>query len=345
MLSPKNTILLILLFVLGNGFSQTISGIVLDGVTEKPLEGASVFFQKTSIGTTTNSKGEFTIEHRKDLNTPLVISFMGYQISISEGSSFENRTKFYIYESSFVLDEVILDSNDNWSNELKLREFKKHFLGETLNGRSCKLLNEEDLRLRFNKKTKKLTARAIAPIYIRNKNLNYLILVELQHFEVSYKYVSKNKKNIDLDYVSYAGINYFQSLQKKSSSVIQKNREQAYLGSSLHFIRALSNSELNKEGFSIYSNNKKVNPKKYISVFPIGIKNSVKVQLRGKLYISYKEGEESSIESQVGTFFIDNYGNYSPVDKIRFTGNMGNQRMGDALPLDFMIETKNKSDL
>jgi len=215
MLVSRNAILLILLFVLGNGFSQTISGIVLDGVTEKPLEGASVFFQKTSIGTTTNSKGEFTIEHRKDLNTPLVISYMGYQISISEGSSFENRTKFYIYESSFILDEVILDLNDNWSNDLKLKEFKKHFIGETKNARSCKLLNEEDLRFRYNKKTKKLTAQAIAPIYIRNENLKYLILVELQHFEVSYKHVSSNKKHLDMDYVSYASVNYFQSLQKK----------------------------------------------------------------------------------------------------------------------------------
>ncbi len=344
MLIPRNAILLILLFVFGNSFSQTISGIVLDGVTEKPLEGASVFFHKTSIGTTTNSKGEFTIEHRKDLNTPLVISFMGYQMSISEGSSFENRTKFYIYESSFVLDEVILDSNDNWSYELKLKEFKKHYLGETKNGRSCKLLNEEDLRLKFNKKTKRLTARATAPIYIRNENLKYLILVELQHFEVNYKHVSKNKKNLDLDYVSYAGINYFQSLQKNLSPTVQKNREQAYLGSSIHFMRALSSNELNEDEFSIYSNGKKVKPKKYISIFPIGIQNSVKVQLRGKLYISYKEGKESSIDSQVGTFYIDNYGNYSPVDKIRFGGEMGRQRMGDALPMDFMIETKNKSD-
>ena len=265
---------------------------------------------------------------------------MGYQISISEGSSFENRTKFYIYESSFVLDEVIVDPNDNWSNDLKLKEFKKHFLGETKNGRSCKLLNEEDLRFRYNKKTKKLTARAIAPIYIRNENLKYLILVNLQHFEVNYKHVSSNKKRLDMDYVSYSGINYFQSLLKKPDYIVQKNREQAFLGSSLHFMRALAGSELNKEGFLIYSKGKKVNPKKYISVFPIGIQNSVKVQLRGKLYITYKEGKESSIESQVGTFYIDNYGNYSPVDKIRFSGEMGRQRMGDALPLDFMVEPK-----
>jgi len=62
------------------------------------------------------------------------------------------------------------------------------------------------------------------------------------------------------------------------------------------------------------------------------------------LVIIYKEGKESSIESQIGTFYIDNYGNYSPVDKIRFGGEMGQQRMGDALPLDFKIETRNGSD-
>ena len=340
-MTSKNILTLVFLIISSIGFSQNISGIVFDGVTEEPLEGASVFFDKTSIGTTTNSKGEFTIEYKKDLNTPLIISFMGYQTSISESASFEGKSNFYIYESSIILDEVTVDPNDDWSRELKLKEFKKHFLGQTKNGRSCKILNEEDIILKYNKKMKKISAKAKSPIYIRNENFKYLILVELQHFEIKYTHVSKNKKHLNLDYVSYAGINYFQSLQKNPSSYIQNIRKEAYLGSSLHFIRALSKNKLEKEGFSIYLDNNKVNPKKYIAIFPTGTQNSVKVRLKEKLYISYKNGQESSIESLTSMFYIDNFGNYSPVEKVRFGGEMGKQRMGDTLPLDFLTEPNN----
>jgi len=152
-MTSKNILTLVFLIISSIGFSQNISGIVFDGVTEEPLEGASVFFDKTSIGTTTNSKGEFTIEYKKDLNTPLIISFMGYETSISEMSSFEGKSNFYIYESSIILDEVTVDPNDDWSRELKLKEFKKHFLGQTKNGRSCKILNEEDIIFFHNNAT------------------------------------------------------------------------------------------------------------------------------------------------------------------------------------------------
>ena len=340
MLTLKNISILVFLFIFNLNFSQSISGVVLDGVTEEPLEGASVFFDKTSIGTTTNAQGEFTIGYKPNLQTPLIISFIGYQTSISNKSFFESRSKFYLYESSIVLNEITVDPYDNWSKELKLTEFKKHFLGETSNGRSCKILNEEDIILKYNKNLKKLTAKAKGPIYIKNENLKYLISVELQHFEVNYSHVSKNKKHLNLNYVYYAGINYFQSLQKEPSSIIQNIRKTTYLGSSLHFMRALANKQLEKEGFSIFVNNNKVDPKKYISIFPFGNQQSVKVNLKQKLFIEYKNGKESSIESLVKMFYIDNFGNYSPVEKVRFGGEMGRQRMGETLPLDFILETK-----
>ena len=40
-------------------FSQEFEGLVIDKETNKPIEGASVYFDNTTIGTTTNTKGEF----------------------------------------------------------------------------------------------------------------------------------------------------------------------------------------------------------------------------------------------------------------------------------------------
>lgn len=337
MLILKNLLIIFFLFVKGVTFSQSISGVVLDGISDEPMEGASVYFDNTTIGTTSDSNGEFTLEYHKELKTPLVVSFVGYQTSINENYSKDTKLKIYIYESSIVLNEVTIDTNDDWPKELKLKEFKKHYLGESKNGRACKLLNEEDILLKYNKKTKKLTARAKGPVYIRNENLKYLILVELQHFEVNYSHVSKNKKHLNFSYTSYSGNSFFQSLQKDSNTIIKDIRKKTYLGSALHFMRALSTNQLETEGYSIYLENKKVDPKKYISIFPTGNLNSVRVRLIGKLYIIYKNGKESSIESLVDMFYIDNFGNYSPVDKVRFGGEMGSQRMGDTLPLDFLL--------
>ncbi|MCK5677903.1 MAG: carboxypeptidase-like regulatory domain-containing protein [Flavobacteriaceae bacterium] len=337
MLIFKNELIFIFLFFISTIFSQNISGVVFDGITEKPLEGASVYFDNTTIGTTSDSNGEFTIEYHKELKTPLVVSFVGYQTSINENYSKNTKLKIYLYESSIVLNEITIDPNDDWSKDLKLKEFKKHYLGESKNGKACKLLNEEDILLKYNKKTKKLTAKAKGPVYIRNENLKYLILVELQHFEVNYSHVSKNKKHLNLAYISYSGNSFFQSLQKNPNTIIKDIRKKTYLGSTLHFMRALSTNQLEKEGYSIYLENTKVDPKKYISVFPTGNLNSVKVKLRRKLYIKYKNGKESSIESLAGMFYIDDFGNYSPVDKVRFGGEMGSQRMGDTLPLDFLL--------
>ena len=337
MLIFKNELIFIFLFFISTIFSQNISGVVFDGITEKPLEGASVYFDNTTIGTTSDSNGEFTIEYHKELKTPLVVSFVGYQTSINENYSKDTKLKIYLYESSIVLNEITIDPNDDWSKDLKLKEFKKHYLGESKNGKACKLLNEEDILLKYNKKTKKLTAKAKGPVYIRNENLKYLILVELQHFEVNYSHVSKNKKHLNLAYISYSGNSFFQSLQKNPNTIIKDIRKKTYLGSTLHFMRALSTNQLEKEGYSIYLENTKVDPKKYISVFPTGNLNSVKVKLRRKLYIKYKNGKESSIESLAGMFYIDDFGNYSPVDKVRFGGEMGSQRMGDTLPLDFLL--------
>ena len=60
-------------------FSQSITGVVLDAQTRMPIESASVYFDNTTIGTSTNDKGEFEIEKGDHINATLVISFLGYE--------------------------------------------------------------------------------------------------------------------------------------------------------------------------------------------------------------------------------------------------------------------------
>lgn len=317
-------------------FSQQVRGVVLDGKTNNPIIGASVYFHNTSIGISTNHLGEFSLFRNKRIKTPLIVSFIGYNTVTQKHFSSSKKLVIYLYESNDILDGVVINTNDGWSRKLKLTQFLKHFLGDTSNGRSCNVLNEENLVLRYNSKKKQLTAKSKAPIYIKNKNLKYLISVDLNHFEVNYSYVSKNNKQISFDNVYYSGHNFFKSEEEKLSKETIQKRAEVYEGSVLRFMRALARKKLSKEGYAVYYRNLYVKEKKYIEVKPLDEEGYlVSVHLKKKIHIN-KKGLQSSVESFVNKFYIDSFGNHFPAEKVLFGGDFGSKRMGDTLPLDYL---------
>ncbi|MEM1002791.1 MAG: carboxypeptidase-like regulatory domain-containing protein, partial [Bacteroidota bacterium] len=60
-------------------WSQTLSGYVYDDKTGLPLETVAVYFDNTTVGTTTSSEGFFTINYSDAIKYNLVISFLGYE--------------------------------------------------------------------------------------------------------------------------------------------------------------------------------------------------------------------------------------------------------------------------
>ena len=326
------------------GYSQKISGTVFNDESGEPLEGASIYFDNTTIGTTTDSKGEFILEFHEFINTSLIISFMGFERVVLNDFSKIDNLKFYLNESSNVLNEVTLTSKNDWPRELKLKEFRRNYLGETINGRASEILNEEDLILRYNKKIKQLTAFSSVPIIIKNVNLDYLIRIDLKHFEINYSYVSMNKKILDVKNVFYLGSNFYQSLEENPTKKTLKKRNDTYLGSPLHFMRAVASEDLEREKYKIYFKNHPVESKKYITVTPIDDLNNVKVEFKGKLNILFRGDKQSYIISSLPEFYIDNFGNHSPPKAIKFGGDLGKHRMGDALPLDFLMINYMKKD-
>ncbi|MBN4048428.1 carboxypeptidase-like regulatory domain-containing protein [Flavobacteriaceae bacterium AH-315-O20] len=342
MLILKKVVYLLFLSFYTFGFSQEISGVIFNDKSGEPLVGASIYFNNTTLGTSTNLNGAFTLEYKEAIRTPLIISFMGFETLIINDFSRLYNLKFYLKESPNVLKEVTLNPKKDWPRALKLKEFRRNYLGETENGLASKILNEEDLILRFNKKEKQLTAVANVPILIKNANLAYVIKVNLRHFEVNYSYVSINKKILNIKYVYFFGNNFYKPLDENSTKIILKKRTETYLGSPLHFMRSMASEELEREKYKIYKGNHLVNPKKYITVTAIDNLNNVKVVFKDRLNILFEGDEQSFIKIKVPEFYIDNFGNYSPTDAITFGGKLGEKRMGDSLPIDFlMIKNKN----
>jgi len=78
-MSIKKGFYLLLFLTAFTSFSQSIKGVVLDGKTNEPIESASVYFDNTTIGTSTNDKGEFSLPYKEGIKSALIISYLGYQ--------------------------------------------------------------------------------------------------------------------------------------------------------------------------------------------------------------------------------------------------------------------------
>lgn len=107
----------------------------------------------------------------------------------------------------------------------------------------------------------------------------------------------------------------------------------------MHFLRSLSEGRLVKENFQIYRNERQIKVEEHIMVDFIENENLKEITLDDSFYIKYKKRELSFIQPLLKSFKIDLMGgNYTPVDSIVFGGRMSDERLGDTLPLDYILD-------
>ncbi len=318
-------------------FSQTIKGVVLDQNTNTPIQSASVYFDNTTIGTSTNENGEFSLPYKESIKSALIVSFVGYQTVMINDYEVNKLYKILIAEDVNALDEIIISTVDSMPSAMKLKHFKQQFLGFSDAAKSCTILNEYDLILKYDHKKKQLTAKAQKPVLVKNDDLQYLVSFQINDFTIDYSYANIKKDHFHIQSVIYTGTTFYEPLENAGSKKTIKNRNKAYRGSVMHFMRTLSKMTLETEGFHIYSSGFRVNPYNYINVQPQDSTNNVIVKLLKPVSILYNKKRQSEMQSFVNEFIIDNYGNYFPIGKVMFGGDMGSQRVGDLLPLDYEL--------
>lgn len=338
-INSKISILFLLLSF--STYSQIIQGVIFDEKTGMPIESAAVYFDGTSIGTSTNADGEFRIQMVQGVTSPLIISFLGYQKIIIPNYEVGKFYKILLIEDLNTLDEIVITTDDGIPREVKLQQFRKEFLGKTPNGMSCKILNESDLILKYNSKTNQLTASSKKPIIIENGNLKYLITFDIQDFVIDYLYVDVLKRDFGVKSVIYTGTSFYSDSDTENKKKTIRQRDKVYDGSVLHFMRALSKENLIEEGYQIFTRGFIVKPFKYITVSSIENSTNVVVNISQRINILYDKNRKSILEENQEGFVIDIYGNYAPVEKVLFGGDMGNQRVGDSLPFDYKLTEDN----
>ncbi len=235
----------ILLFA-HNVFAQSLQGKVVMATTQQPVISASVFLSNTSIGTVTNDKGEFTIAHFPAGRFDVVVSSIGYETQIITITSTQIPVLLTVQlqQQAKQLAEVVLEPYDKDGWQKWGRFFMDNFIGKSAFASDCKLLNSDAVKLKFNKKQNTLKAFADEALVIENKALGYILKYQLKTFEFQF--------SAQLFY--YQGYPLFQEMQTTKPRIQKRwiaNREEAYYGSLMHFMRSVYRNKLVQQGFEV----------------------------------------------------------------------------------------------
>jgi len=214
--------------------ANTLSGIVTDSATGKPLAGVSVFLNNTSRGTVTNAYGAFQLTEMPRGTYQLVFSSVEYKTFVTEVNSGRLPPPLKISLSPRIteLTAVTVEPFDKhgWAKYGKF--FFDNFIGSTENAGSCSLKNKGALRFYFSKRSNRLIVKATEPLRIENNALGYYLTYQMEAFGADFS----------AKIVSYYGYPLFRQMVPKNENRRKKwefKRKESYTGSIMHFMRSL----------------------------------------------------------------------------------------------------------
>jgi len=233
--------LLLVLFSLPAYTQINIFGRVVDEKDDSPLPGASVYFNKTTIGTYTNQQGDFHFDDIDLLNTELVISCPGYDVVVfkpTAGQVKDKRLIFKMHPKKEMVQKVAVEID--LSRYTHLYFFYQNFLGITEEATNATISNERDIHFIEADSNTNFSAYAYTPLVIINTMLGYKISVDLVEFYF-------NRLNGRFYYYGYSRYEELGDPQK-----YVKQRRHTYYGSSMHFYQSLVAHKLYEQGFGAF---------------------------------------------------------------------------------------------
>ena len=341
-------------------------GLLLDKLTNQPIAGASVFINSSGIGTVSGSDGKFDLSKfiKSKFEYPvLTIAVMGYETATYNLANAKGDVVIYLNPLVRELETVTVNAAIKNGWEKYGREFIKSFLSYSEFSKLCTIENPEVLKFYYDANQNSLKVIARKPLIIQNNALGYKITYWLESFE----------HNFSTRILSYSGLTYYEDLIRPNKRKAQAarwilNRESAYEGSVMHFIRSVHAGTLASSGFIVrrldkvegnrkgrYSN--VVDPKILVEAdFSDTIENQKIIQFSKYLYVLYdKELEElpylinlqpfkkpipapqTSIVQLVGTDAVEIFanGHLEPAISFFLDGYWSYEKLDKLLPLDY----------
>jgi hypothetical protein len=340
----------------------TISGKIIDSKTEEPLPQANVFINNSTIGAVSNLRGDFVLSNVRQPGTyELVISFIGYvsyKTKLSLSSNQLNIGTVHLVPSASELATLEVSASRDVEWEKKIKKFKKIFLGDDKAATQCVILNPWVIDFQNNVSNGRLVATAGSPIEIENKALGYKVNFYMSTFVAgNTEYLIKGNARFE----------FLKPADEKMLLQWEQNREISYYHSSQHLFKAIVDNRIKGEGFNLYTDilgfeNSTTRSQFFKSelgstvvvfdttnmVTPMAQKDIYKITLKGRLEVHYrKEKAPSKIYYDIGypiswiTFtkpfiLVNKEGVPINPSDIVISGAMGNDRVAQMLPLDYL---------
>jgi len=311
-------------------FCQVINGKVFDSSTHKTINAASIYFNGTFVGTTSDNEGNFELDISKNKHIPLTVSAIGYY-SVNLVQLSEDKTiKVMLSPKSYVIDELKVKAKSlKRKKNICMKVFKEEFLGSDYEAMKCEIENENDITFNYDSDYDTLIAFARNPIRILNKEMGYRITYYLDKFVYCWK---------DLNTV-YEGNLLFQDMaavEGNQKQILNKMRFSVYQGSRMQFFRSLWADSVSSTQFSLKN--------EYGNV--VRVKDIVK-QINGNKYLSYPnkiivnyDKKTSQLIFLNKLIYFDKSG-YFEGSSISWSGEMGRQRIADTLPNEYVALDSN----
>lgn len=309
-------------------FGQTIKGTVLDKQTFDSIPYATVYFNGTFVGTSSDQNGNFELDiSKKNRSMPITASCIGYHSATLTDFSETEPLIIYMQAQSYELpDASIIGESLERKRRRYLRLLRDELIGTTINARRCKILNEDDITFNYNSDDDTVKAYALAPLLIENKSLGYEITYYLDKFEYY--------KNTIATYFSGNFIfNDDLTDDIGQAQIYNRRRVYTYLGSRTHLFRVLWSGQLKSSGFTIRNPSNEV-LKLDTLVFQDDLQYKY-LSFSSSLSIDYYD-RRSTIEFVMQPVYFNETGYFDP--GIKWTGDMARQRIADWLPYEYTIE-------
>lgn len=237
---------ILLALVISVNAQKTLPGRVMIAGTTNPVPSANIYLGNTSTGTVSDDKGNFTFQRFPEGRYDLVVSCIGYetyQLSI-RSDQLPAQLNIFLKPKIEELQEVILEpyDKDGWQQWGKI--FMDNFIGTSEFSEDCKLINKDVLRLRLGKKTNILKVSATGQLLIENNALGYILKYDLSRFEF----------DLNTNEFLYQGYPFFEEMTTTKKALQKRwiaNRETAYYGSLMHFMRSVYHNTIKQEKFEV----------------------------------------------------------------------------------------------
>jgi hypothetical protein len=327
----------------------TIFGTVKDSLST-PIPNATVYLSKTSFGVLANEKGEYLLKIPENGTYELVTSCVGYKSNsqIIKVEGINKGINIRLLEHIALVDEVLIKGKD-LNRQQNYNEFLRFFIGNTTNSPFCTITNSEDLIVYHESEGNNIKAYSKQPLIIINSALGYKIIYDLINFKCN---------PITMQF-EFSGSYYFQDITKpkRKSTLVMRSRLIAYYGSRMHFMRALFTNTVRQENFEMCKIESDSCGNKSLTyaiqeselrlatnqeIITLDFPNSIIVkyfdnhpEIFDLPYIFHPRNHLSKIvfSDQVQLF---KNGYYSDGYNISWSGEMGNDRIAEMLPYDFV---------